>query len=110
MGLPYTPTSIAYHFSTHCHLPGPSGLVFLDETLKAGHEVTIFARNPSKLPADASSNPKVHIVKGEFSDLDKAKEALNHGAEVLVSFAGPSLPNKGTVTSLPFPHSTPSRH
>lgn len=81
---------------------GPSGLVFLDEALQAGHELTIFARNPSKLPSSASNNSRVHIIKGEFTDLEKAKEALGRGAEVLVSFAGPSLPNRGTVCQSPW--------
>lgn len=80
-------------------IPGPSGLAFLNHALHANHELTIFARNPSKLPPATHSSPQIHIIKGEFSDLDRLREALAYGAEVLVSFAGPSIPNSGTVRS-----------
>ena len=30
--------------------------------------------------------------------MDAVKEALSKGAEILVSFAGPAVPNKGTVS------------
>lgn len=61
--------------------------------------MTIYARTTSKLPPDTATNPKVHIVQGEFTDLEATKEALSYGAQVLVSFAGPSVPNKGTPVS-----------
>ena len=80
---------------------GPSGLVFLEEALRSGNEITIYARSPQKLPEDVRNNSQVHVVQGEFSDMDGVRTALGYGATVLVSFAGPALPNyKGTVCTL----------
>ncbi|KAK4493913.1 hypothetical protein PRZ48_015099 [Zasmidium cellare] len=75
---------------------GPSGIAFVTEALKAGHKLTIYARNPSKLPQEVSSNSNVQTIKGTFDDMDAAREATRTGATVLVSFAGPAVPNNGT--------------
>lgn len=40
----------------------------------------------------------VEIIRGEFDDIDAVKRALSKGAELLVSFAGPAIPAKGTVS------------
>ncbi|KAK0260158.1 hypothetical protein LTR35_018024 [Friedmanniomyces endolithicus] len=73
---------------------GPSGLAFIPEALQAGHELTLYQRNPSKLPQDVKNNPSVNVVTGQFTDIGAVKQALSKGATVLVSFAGPVLPNK----------------
>ncbi|KAF7192323.1 hypothetical protein HII31_06355 [Pseudocercospora fuligena] len=81
---------------------GPSGLAFAETALASGHQLTIYARNPTKLPSTTQSHANVNTIKGEFSDSDKVKEALTSGATILVSFLGPSVPlkEKGTpVTS-----------
>lgn len=78
-------------------LSGPSGIAFVEEALKAGHELTVYARNPSKLPEEAQNNANVKIIKGTFDDMESASQALHTGATALVSFAGPGMPAKGTV-------------
>ncbi|CZT16121.1 uncharacterized protein RCC_01962 [Ramularia collo-cygni] len=78
---------------------GPSGIAFVEEALKAGHELTIYARNPSKLPEDVQQNSHVQVIKGTFEDMDTATQALHTGATALVSFAGPGMPAKGTPVS-----------
>ncbi|KAM3421645.1 hypothetical protein BST61_g2030 [Cercospora zeina] len=89
---------------------GPCGITFLETALQSGqHDLTIYARSPSKLPQHIQSlalsphaTPKVHVVKGEFSSADTSslKQALSTGAKTLVSFAGPGVPSKvGTPIS-----------
>lgn len=60
--------------------------------------MTLYVRTPSKLPEDVTKNINVTVVEGDFNDIDAVKEALNHGAEVLVSLVGPAIPHKGTVS------------
>ncbi|KAF2487589.1 hypothetical protein BDY17DRAFT_14303 [Neohortaea acidophila] len=74
---------------------GAVGLSFVQEALKAGHRLTLYVRSPSKLPKNVQQNINVHIVEGDFSDMEAVKKALNDGADVLVSFVGPAIPNKG---------------
>lgn len=80
---------------------GPSGIAFVEEALRADHELTIYARNPSKLPENVQKDSNVKIIKGTFDDMDSASQALHTGATALVSFAGPGMPAKGTVTNHP---------
>ncbi|KAF2210637.1 hypothetical protein CERZMDRAFT_99251 [Cercospora zeae-maydis SCOH1-5] len=89
---------------------GPCGITFLETALQSGqHDLTIYARNPSKLPQhiqslalSASASPKVHIIKGEFTSTDTSslKQVLSTGAQILISFAGPGIPSRvGTPIS-----------
>jgi hypothetical protein len=59
--------------------------------------LTIYARNPSKLPADIKGDDKVTTVEGQLDDEASLKQAVNSGAKVFVSFAGPVMDSKGTV-------------
>ncbi len=78
---------------------GQCGQVFIPRALEAGHQLTLYARNPSKFSHETVNHPNVKIVKGEFTDIDNIMEALSKGAELLVSFAGPDFPfNKGMVS------------
>jgi uncharacterized protein YbjT (DUF2867 family) len=43
---------------------GLAGQVLVSQALAAGHEVTAYARNPSKL---GSSRPKLTVVRGELT-------------------------------------------
>lgn len=72
-------------------------MAFVEEALRAGHQVTIYARNPSKLPENVTKDSNVEIVKGDFDDLDAVRTAVAKGAGTLVSFAGPGVGSKGTV-------------
>lgn len=71
----------------------------MEEALKAGNELTVYARNPGKLPEEVQSNANVKIIKGTFEDMDAASKSLHTGATALVSFAGPAIPAKGTVSN-----------
>jgi hypothetical protein len=51
---------------------GPSGQLLVNKALAAGHEVTVFARNPSKLTARSE---KLHIVSGEITDAASVEKA-----------------------------------
>ncbi|KAK5169571.1 uncharacterized protein LTR77_005548 [Saxophila tyrrhenica] len=76
---------------------GACGKAFILEALHAGHELTLYARNPSKFSSETTENSGVHVVKGEFTDIDALRKALDFGPEVLVSFAGPMVPSKGML-------------
>ena len=85
------------------HIVGQSGIDFVREALAAGHRLTLYVRTPSKLPQDVVNNINVTVVEGDFNNMDAVKKALTNGAEVLVSLAGPAIPNKGTVSILHAP-------
>jgi len=59
--------------------------------------VTVYVRNPSKLPETVTSNENATVLQGTFDNIKAATEALHCGAEALVTFAGPQPPSKGTV-------------
>ncbi|KAK2762132.1 hypothetical protein FQN54_001139 [Arachnomyces sp. PD_36] len=75
---------------------GPSGLAFCEAALEAGHQITIYARNPAKIPTEITDQAKVDVVKGQLDDEAALKRAVGAGASVFVSFAGPVASNKGT--------------
>lgn len=77
---------------------GQCGQAFIPKALEAGHQLTLFARTPSKFPKSVTNHKNVIIVEGEFTDTDAISKALSKGATVLVSFAGPEVVfNKGPV-------------
>jgi len=43
-------------------------LCVIEEALSRNHTVTIFARNPSKLPSNIATSKSVSIVEGSLSD------------------------------------------
>lgn len=79
---------------------GLCGLLFIRAALDAGHEVTVYARTPSKIPDDLSSKTNLHTIQGELGDEEGLKKAAVCGADVFVSLAGPTLGRReGTVSS-----------
>jgi NAD dependent epimerase/dehydratase family enzyme len=77
---------------------GLCGLIFTRASLEAGHTITLYARTPSKIPSDLSSNPRLLIIQGELGDEEGLKKAVNCGADVFISLAGPTLGKReGTV-------------
>jgi putative NADH-flavin reductase len=40
---------------------GPTGLLFVQQALEKGHELTLYLRNEAKIPEDIKSNPKVKV-------------------------------------------------
>ncbi|THH20086.1 hypothetical protein EW146_g1209 [Bondarzewia mesenterica] len=68
---------------------GPSGIILIRELLSHSYTVVVYARTPSKLPADISSHEDVTIIKGELSDADSLSKALE-GVEAVLSALGPT--------------------
>jgi putative NADH-flavin reductase len=80
---------------------GLTGIAFCKSALKAGHHLTIYARNSSKLPAEIKDHEKATTVQGQLDDEASLKESVDGGATVFVSFAGPVMSSpKGTVSLL----------
>ncbi|KAF4555455.1 Hypothetical protein D9617_2g054150 [Elsinoe fawcettii] len=75
---------------------GPTGLEFCKAALAAGHSLMIFARSPDKLPADIKDSAAVKIIQGELSSTTELAPLLQCGADILVSFAGPTSGHQGT--------------
>jgi hypothetical protein len=65
--------------------------------LEQGHSLTLYVRNPDKVPAEIKDNPKVTVIKGSLDDESGLEKAVNSGPTVFVSFAGPTFGSKGTV-------------
>lgn len=76
----------------------PSGLEFIADALKAGLEMTLLVRSPSKLPNAVIDNPDVHIIEGKFDNIEAITSCVTSGADTIVSFAGPVPANKGIGT------------
>lgn len=70
----------------------PSGQLLVNKALAAGHEITAFARTPSKL---AARSDKLQVVRGELTDAASIERAVV-AADVVISLLGPSGKAKGT--------------
>ncbi|OJJ32867.1 hypothetical protein ASPWEDRAFT_137373 [Aspergillus wentii DTO 134E9] len=77
---------------------GPTGILTVHTALEHNHTVTIYARNPSKLPASISSNPNVRIIRGDLTEAEALSKAVE-GQDAIVSLLGPST---GNVAGNPF--------
>jgi putative NADH-flavin reductase len=71
---------------------GGVGREVVTQALDAGHHVTAYVRNPSKLDV-AHSN--LTVAAGELTDGDAVQRAV-HGADAVISALGPSLDRKAT--------------
>ena len=69
---------------------GPSGQCVIEEALSRGYTVTVFARNPSKLPTSITSSNSVTVVRGTLTDRTALTQAIR-GANAVLSALGPSL-------------------
>ena len=75
---------------------GDTGIELIKQAIQRGHEVTAFARDPSKI---SLSDSKLRIVKGDVLDL-KAVTAAVAGAQAAISALGVRLGQPpGTVRS-----------
>ena len=74
---------------------GAAGLLVVQKALAGGHQVTVFARTPSKIPFQ---NEKLTIVKGELTETDKIDTAVK-GANAVISVLGPVGKTKGLIVS-----------
>jgi putative NADH-flavin reductase len=63
---------------------GGTGIELVKQSIKRGHEVTAFVRDPSRLPA---KDPRVRVARGDVLDLGSVEAALI-GAEAAVSALG----------------------
>ena len=65
---------------------GGTGLSLLNQALEAGHQVTAYARTPSKL---TQTDPKLTIIQGEMHEAEKIRQAVA-GADAVISALGPT--------------------
>jgi putative NADH-flavin reductase len=65
---------------------GALGRECLEQSLKAGHEITVLVRTASKLPPALAS--QVSIVEGDGLDAEKVAAALSGGAEAVLFAIG----------------------
>lgn len=72
---------------------GETGLLFVERALTAGHNVTVYARTPSKITI---KNKKLTVIKGELNELSNIEEAIQ-GADAVISILGPTKDTKGLV-------------
>ncbi|ETB34930.1 hypothetical protein N602_27860 [Mycobacterium avium subsp. hominissuis 10-5606] len=70
---------------------GKIGRLVVADLLAAGHEVTAYVRNPSKLDI---VDPHLRAVAGELSDAERIRESVR-GADAVISALGPSM-NRST--------------
>jgi nucleoside-diphosphate-sugar epimerase len=83
---------------------GICGIIFTRAALEHKHRLTLYIRNPAKLPADIAENEDVTVIKGELGDEEGLKRAAGCGADVFVCLAGPTLGRReGTVSNPDFP-------
>ncbi|PMD42260.1 hypothetical protein L207DRAFT_307892 [Hyaloscypha variabilis F] len=77
---------------------GQTGIDFCNLALSSphNHTLTLYARNPTKVPEAISSNSNVTIIKGTLEDEVMLKIAASCGAKIFVSFAGPTGRLSGT--------------
>jgi len=70
---------------------GLCGLMFTRVALGAGHRVTLYVRSPEKIPADLKGDENLSVIEGDLGDVEGLKKAASCGADVFLSFAGPTL-------------------
>lgn len=73
---------------------GNIGRQVVEQLLTAGHSVTAYVRNPSKLTV---THPKLTVVAGELGDAVGVARAVE-GADAVISALGPSLKRGATGT------------
>jgi uncharacterized protein YbjT (DUF2867 family) len=74
---------------------GESGRLTTEKALAAGHDVTIYVRNPAKVTA---SHTRLSVRKGELADKTAIAEAMA-GQEAVISLLGPAGKAEGLVYS-----------
>jgi putative NADH-flavin reductase len=65
---------------------GGTGKEVVKQGLAAGHTITAYARNPTKLDV---SHERLKVIQGEMSEGDKISQALA-GADAIISALGPT--------------------
>lgn len=65
---------------------GKTGKYLIDEGLRRGIRITVFARSQSSF-----QNPEVNVVRGELTDMGHLKKAIR-GSDAVLSALGPTSP------------------
>ncbi|TVY54987.1 hypothetical protein LSUE1_G008525, partial [Lachnellula suecica] len=73
---------------------GVCGLIFTQAAIDAGHKLTLYVRSSSKIPTELISHHNLDVIQGDLANEEKLKEAAACGADVFISFAGPTLGKK----------------
>jgi putative NADH-flavin reductase len=74
---------------------GASGKLVTDKALAAGHDVTVYVRNPAKVSA---SGPALKVIEGQLADTAALVSAIT-GQDAVISLLGPSGRSSGTPYS-----------
>ncbi|CAE6464116.1 unnamed protein product [Rhizoctonia solani] len=72
---------------------GDMGIILIRKALDAGHIVTVYARNPSKLPEDIACHESIIITKGELTDEDSLRHAIRNTHAVLSNLGPGTTPS-----------------
>ena len=65
---------------------GTAGLLLVEKALAAGHYVTVYARNPSKL---AIQHERLRVVRGELNNMAAIDKTVQ-GQDAVISLLGPA--------------------
>ena len=74
---------------------GKTGILIVYQALNQGHQVTAFARQPSKVTIE---HKNLRIIRGDVLDYDKVKEAVQ-GHDVVLCALGVDKNKPNTVIS-----------
>jgi putative NADH-flavin reductase len=72
-----------------------TGLCFVGEALRAGHDVVAFARTPSKITI---KDPKLRVVQGDVLDAASVEAAMSAEDVVIVALGVTKLSDRGDRT------------
>jgi putative NADH-flavin reductase len=72
-----------------------TGLQLTEQALEAGHEVTAFVRDPSKLTLE---HPRLAVVQGDALDPEGVERAVQ-GQEGVISLIGPTKGSPSNITT-----------
>ncbi|KAH7126504.1 hypothetical protein B0J13DRAFT_565572 [Dactylonectria estremocensis] len=78
---------------------GPAGVCLLRELLHRRYPTVVYARSPSKIPTDVTSNALITVIKGEMSDANALSEAMAK-TSIILSLLGPNIADKKVPPSL----------
>ena len=75
---------------------GRCGRFIVEQALDAGHDVTVFVRDPERLSREHS---KLKVVQGEFTDSEALRALMKTGFDAVVSAIGPVQLKPSTVVT-----------
>ena len=75
---------------------GRTGLPLVEQALAAGHDVTVFVRNPAKLTL---KHPRLRVVQGDINNLPQIEAVIN-GQDAVLSALGPVGKEKNAVMAV----------